>query len=250
MLRATLRIRLPLAVPTLAACLIIAFSSCTGGKPAEKRPADRNQETSAPDEGDQAKEGGLEGQESVMEDEGVVKEGSEQEGEDEKAREGAAEEKFVPTQERPLAPPTEPAAGAESLPAGKLGFAVSLSGLEPSQPLADGVEVPVADKLLIRCTVANKTEETISISFITAQKLDVVFEDIEGNTVYKWSRDKRFAQVVDTLELDAGRLWSHELSVDIGEGEFKLSPGTYTVRVMVTGVPSLEVEAADVVIIR
>lgn len=224
----------------LAVCCIITFSCCPVG-PGPRDSAGEDDQQAVVPVGEEAEQPA----EDVPMDE-PTKEG-ESEAVDE-SDDAADSEESSPTQDQPLAEPAQPAEGSEDLPEGETGLAVSLSGAEGPVALTDGITVLASDALHVQCTVANRTDETMVFSFTTSQKLDVVFTDAEGNTVYQWSKDRRFAQVVNALELEAGDAWSHELTVPVGTEENQLPPGAYSLLVTLTGEPAMTIEASEVVI--
>ena len=223
----------------LAASLIfiITVSSCTNTRgpknpPNQKPEAVENPQSETPKE---------------IKPETNPPEETQESGQDESGNEEIGHaEKFVPTQEKPLAPPAQPAKGAENMPPGELGVAASIEGARGKIPMRDGAVVQVSNEIWVQCTIANKTQDTVEIVFANSQKLDIIFLDSGGNEVYRWSKNRRFAQVLDTLTLEPGKTWNHELTIPIGsESEF-LKPGTYEMVVVVTGNPRLEARAKDV----
>jgi len=226
------------------ACIIALFGCC--GSPSK----DEGSNQASAGQGEQATQQVSSGEQQMSAEEtGGTEEIREASGEGE-SEEGPEPERFVPTQEQPLAPPAEPAAGSESAPAGELVLAASLSGVEDPVALADGMRVRVLNALNVQCTIVNNTQESQEIGFATGQKLDVIFSDADGKEVLKWSDGRRFAQVFNVLTLAAGERWSHELTVTVGDGEYQLQPGVYKVTVVLTGEPELTAVASDVEIVR
>jgi hypothetical protein len=154
---------------------------------------------------------------------------------------------FQPTEEQPLAPSAPDAKGVENAPEGQLSLVVSLTGTSEPVQLEDGITVTVDDEIKVQCSMVNKTDEAITFSFLTGQKLDIIATTQDGEQAYKWSQDRRFAQVHNVYFLEAGDIWSHELTIPIGDNG--LQPGTYNMEVIVTGSPELIVSASDVVIL-
>lgn len=153
---------------------------------------------------------------------------------------------YQPTEEEPFAPPADDAAGVENAPDNELSFIVSLKGTGDQVPLEDGASVAAEDSLYVQCSVVNSTEETVEFSFITGQKLDIFITGPGGTLAYQWSQDRRFAQVHSMFFLESGDIWSHELTVPMGAGG--IEPGTYNFKIVLTGLPELEVNVSDVVI--
>jgi hypothetical protein len=226
------------------ACVVVFLGCCGSPSPDEGG----NQASAA--QGEQATRQMSSGEQQMLSDEtGGTDEIRESSGEGE-SEEEPEPEKFVPTQEQPLAPPAEPAAGSETAPADELVLAASLSGVEDPVALADGITVRVLNALNVQCTIVNNTQEPQEIGFATSQKLDVIFSDADGIEVLKWSDGRRFAQMFNVQTLAAGESWSHELTVTIGDGEYQLQPGVYNVTVLLTGEPELTSVASDVEIVR
>ncbi len=155
---------------------------------------------------------------------------------------------FQPTEDQPLAPPAEDALGVDDAQDGELTFKVSLAGTGDPIRLQDDITVPVDEKLDVQCSIVNMTGETVEFSFITGQKLDILVSDATGATVYRWSANRRFAQILSTILLEPGEIWSHELTIPIGDDG--LAPGVYSFHVKVTGLPELYAIANKVEITR
>lgn len=193
------------------------------------------------------------GVDDSMED--VVEAGSNGELEDEEADDdgdntsgGGPVTGFQPTENEPLAPPAEDAQGVDDAQDGELSLKVSLAGTGDPIRLQDDITVPVDEKLDVQCSIVNMTGETVEFSFITGQKLDILVSDSTGVPVYQWSENRRFAQVLSTILLEPGEIWSHELTIPIGDDG--LAPGVYSFHVKVTGLPELYAIANKIEIIR
>jgi hypothetical protein len=157
------------------------------------------------------------------------------------------DDQFVPSQEQPLAPPAHEAAGVEEIAPGEVGMAVSMLDITGGYvPVTNDASITAVNEIKVQISIVNKTEETREFVFPTGQKLDIAFSDISGNVVYQWSAGKRFATVVNSLALEAGDTWSHELTVLLGTGDEKLAPGKYMVTVMLTGTPPMSYLASNV----
>lgn len=168
-------------------------------------------------------------------------------GENGESEELLLREPFTPTQEDPLAPPAHPAEGVDNLPPGEVGLAVSMLDVHTGpKALAEGITIHTSDGLLVQFSIVNNTDETIEIVFPTSQKVDILFSDTAGNTIYRWSENRRFLQVLGSITLDADKSWSHELTVPIGSGAYELPEGTYIVNAMVTGTPSMSFTVSGV----
>jgi uncharacterized membrane protein len=158
---------------------------------------------------------------------------------------------YKPTQEHPLAPPAPPAAGSENAPQGELTLAASLKGSDgKAAPITEGITVHVGDALNVQITLVNNSSEKKVIVFASSQKLDIEASNAAGKQVYRWSAGERFPQVVNSLELEAGTSWSHEVTIKIGAGENQLRPGKYNFAIMVTGTPQMALMAKNVTIAK
>jgi hypothetical protein len=153
---------------------------------------------------------------------------------------------YQPTQDEPFAPGAPDAAGVENVPDGQLALVASLKGTGDMVPLVDGTEVTAGDSVSVQCSIVNNTDAAVEFSYVTSQKLDIFITDQDGNQVWKWSRDTRFAQVLGDQFVEAGEVWSHELTIPVGESG--ILPGTYGIEVVLTGLPELKVSASNVMI--
>ncbi len=158
------------------------------------------------------------------------------------------DEPFTPTQENPLAPPVDPAAGSENAPENEVSIAASFRGVGAPVALISGATVKILDSLDVQVTVVNNTDADVEYVFASGQKFDVVFYDPEGNLVYRWSEGMRFAQVVNTLVVTAGDSWSHEITIELPSGQNLLPMGQYTVKVEFVGTKDLAIEIEDITI--
>ncbi len=233
---------------------MILLVGCPGEKPAGDEDNESNGGEAVMDKGEQVGDEGAVEMEADGTDMAGEDEEREAEAEDNGGEQGEPEEeeeeKFTPTQEEPLAPPADAAVGTPDVPPGDLALVVSLKGRGDPVPLDEGAVVEVANSLDVQCTVVNNTLDTVEITFANAQKLDVMVTDSEGNLVYRWSDGRRFAQVVNTLELTSGEYWAHEITIPIGEGDRMLPEGNYVFTVLLTGDPMLTATASDVLIRR
>jgi len=169
---------------------------------------------------------------------------------DEENREGEEDDEFEPTQEQPLAPPAQEAVGVNEVGPDQISVVVSASGTGDPVPLEDDTTIVVGDSLNVQISIVNTMEDSVTINFPTSQKLDLAITDEEGDVNYRWSDGKRFAQVVNELELTSGEVWSHELTIPIGEGPGMVPPGSYTVGVFVTGEPPLGSFARNITLVK
>jgi len=251
----------------ILAAMAIALTGCPAETPDEAENGDENaaivqgdteteeiREPQASEEITQPE--GEEEMETTDETEAVEESGDSEDiedatDEDEEAdEEEGDDDEFEPTQEEPLAPPAQEAVGVSEVEPGNLSLVMSANGVSDPVPLEDDTTIQVDDALDIQVSIVNTLEDTVTINFMTSQKLDVSLIDENGDSVYRWSQGRRFAQIVNSLELTSGEVWSHEVTVPIGEGPGMVPPGIYSVTVMITGQPSLGSFARSVMLIR
>ena len=99
-----------------------------------------------------------------------------------------------------------------------------------------GVYAP-GDTIFLDLTVANPTEAPVTLRFSSGQRYDFTILDAAGASVWTWSADKGFIQVLGEERIEPGE------TLTFGEtfaGE--LAPGRYTVRGFV---PALDRVLAD-----
>ncbi len=159
-------------------------------------------------------------------------------------------EEFVPTVEEPLAPPADQAVGVEDVEPGQLALICSLDGIGDPVTLEDGISVGAIDSLLLQVSIVNTMDDVQTIMFATSQKLDLFISDQDDNAIFKWSEGVRFANVLNSIELNPGDVWAHELTIPIGLESGKVPPGTYNMAVLVTGEPALALNVSDIEITR
>ncbi len=244
----------------LIAAILIFITGCPGNSGGDEDEDGTSRETGITDDhpGDNSdlnnssQPGVDDSMEDVVE---VGRDGSNSESEDDEAVEdddntsgGGPVTGFQPTENEPLAPPAEDALGVDDAQDGELSLKVSLSGTGDQTGLQDDITVPVDDRLDVQCSIVNMTGEPVEFSFITGQKLDILVSDSRGVPVYQWSENRRFAQILSTILLEHGEIWSHELTIPIGDDG--LAPGVYLFQVKVTGLPELNAIADKVEITR
>jgi hypothetical protein len=158
---------------------------------------------------------------------------------------------YKATQEHPLAPGAPPASGSEKVKDGEVKLVISATGSDGKQvSLIEGATIPVSDNMKVQISLVNKTKAPYVIHFMTSQKTDILMNDLRGKQVYKWSEGLRFAQVLDDLTVQPGDTWAHEITVQVGKGEHKISPGTYAIIVTLPGDPVMTAEAKIVTIVQ
>lgn len=89
----------------------------------------------------------------------------------------------------------------------------------------DKMSYTVGEPIKMTLKIFNYTEEDIVFYFNTVQRYDFIIEDVEGNEVWRWSKDMMFAMVLgeEILGLDNPEI------IYTAEYKGKLSPGYYKV---------------------
>lgn len=87
----------------------------------------------------------------------------------------------------------------------------------PAEPLASSLSVQVTDDSVhFRLDVTNTTTGPLVLEFASAQRFDVTVESGSGESVWSWSADRMFAQVLESDTVAAGgtltygAAWSRE----------------------------------------
>lgn len=101
------------------------------------------------------------------------------------------------------------------------------------RPVEFFVVVEAKSSSLLECTLVlrNNTSQTMTFTFNTGQKYDIVVEDMSGRTIATWSRDKAFTQAMTTMHLEgkSSKAWVATLEIP------RMRPGLYTVKASLTG---------------
>jgi len=105
-----------------------------------------------------------------------------------------------------------------------------VSGVEVSDPAIEisvttdraayGPDEPIA----IRLDVANRTDTSVVFHFSDGQRYDFLIQDVSGETLWRWSADKGFIQMLGEEVLGPGETLTFS---ETFEGQ--LTPGTYAV---------------------
>ncbi len=87
----------------------------------------------------------------------------------------------------------------------------------------------VGEPIAITLTATNRTGQPVTLPFSSGQRYDFVIEDAAGHTVWRWSADKGFIQMLgDETVAAAGELVYRE------RFEGRLAPGSYRITGIVT----------------
>lgn len=81
--------------------------------------------------------------------------------------------------------------------------------------MTDKLIYRVGTTITVKYTLTNLTDQPLVLTFPTTQKYDWTITDAQGNLVYQWMANKRFAAVVTQLTIPVGGSDSFESSWDI-----------------------------------
>ena len=104
------------------------------------------------------------------------------------------------------------------------------SGVEVSDP---AIEVSVTtdraayapdEPIAMRLNVTNRTDTSVVFHFSDGQRYDFLIQDVSGDTLWRWSADKGFIQVLGEEHLAPSDTLTYRERF-----EGRLPPGTYTV---------------------
>ncbi|HEX9744876.1 MAG TPA: BsuPI-related putative proteinase inhibitor [bacterium] len=152
----------------------------------------------------------------------------------------------VRTAEEPLMDPARPADGVEEVPMDTVVLLADLVSGDNVIPLKDDMTIAASETLKVRFSLVNNTDEVKTYVFPTGQKTEIYCLDDSGNEVYRWSAGLRFSQPLNTLEVQPHDTWSHEITVNVGDGDFMLAYGTYKIVAELVGTPTVSATASGV----
>ncbi len=89
----------------------------------------------------------------------------------------------------------------------------------------DKMNYSVGEPIIITIKIFNYTEEDIVFHFNNSQRYDFIIEDEEGNEIWRWFKDRMFAQMLGEEILGT----SNSEVTYTAEHRNKLSPGYYKV---------------------
>lgn len=80
----------------------------------------------------------------------------------------------------------------------------------------------------VTLTAANGGGAPVSVTFMSGQRFDLVIRRPRGDTVWRWSHDKAFIQVIQTVTLQPGENLSFQISWDQRDYQgVRVDPGPY-----------------------
>ena len=98
---------------------------------------------------------------------------------------------------------------------------------------------PAPTTVEVFLTLQNNSAQSLTYSFGSSQRFDILVIDANGRVVSRWSRGRMFAQVVGTQSLAPGEKQrfggSVQLSYDDGQ---PLTPGGYTLKIELSSIPA------------
>jgi len=95
------------------------------------------------------------------------------------------------------------------------------------------------EEVVISITITNNSAHTVELNFMSSQHYDFIISK-DGKDVWRWSQDKMFAMVIESLALK-----SHETQVYEEKWSSKdASSGRYEVLAMITSQPPYEARCA------
>jgi hypothetical protein len=80
----------------------------------------------------------------------------------------------------------------------------------------------------VSLTATNTGGAPVSVTFTSGQRFDLVIRRPRGDTVWRWSHDKAFIQVIQTLALQPGESLSFKIPWDQTDYQgLRVDPGPY-----------------------
>lgn len=95
-------------------------------------------------------------------------------------------------------------------------------GLDLSLDVATAAEPRMQSDVTWELTVTNAGAERGTLVFPSAQRGDVVLEQ-DGDELYRWSRERVFAQSIECVDLDGGE----RVRIDLGDDQLEFDAGDY-----------------------
>jgi len=95
---------------------------------------------------------------------------------------------------------------------------------------------PAGTPIDVALTVRNAGPSPVALSFVTAQRVDVVLFDDTCREIWRWSRGRMFAQVLGTLTIAPGSIVTYRIRWDQRDQHGRqVRPGAYEARVVFLG---------------
>lgn len=106
----------------------------------------------------------------------------------------------------------------------RIGNATIFTGSELSFRLSLDQAVYPQDALIrLRLTLDNSTGKPVVLAFPSAQNYDFTVRDSQGQEIYTWSADKRFAALYREIPFEGETNWTEAQSLRLKPGEYSLS---------------------------
>jgi len=102
-------------------------------------------------------------------------------------------------------------------------------------------ELGIGEPITFSMKLRNKGTKAQLISFRSGQRFDILLQNSKGETVWKWSANKRFTESLSRQTLAPNASFDFEAKWD-GRAlpDAQITPGTYTAHAILTSVPRLE----------
>ena len=99
--------------------------------------------------------------------------------------------------------------------------------------------VPAPPTAEVFLTLQNNTAQSLTYSFGSSQRFDILVIDANGRVVSRWSRGRMFAQVMSTLTLAPGekQRFGGRVSLSYDDGQV-LAQGAYTLKIELSSTPA------------
>ena len=88
-----------------------------------------------------------------------------------------------------------------------------------------GVYQP-GETISLTIKVFNRSDQTINFHFNSSQRYDFLIEDMQGNLIWQWSKDKMFAMVMGEKKLNV----NHPKLIYQEKYDGQLTPGYYRIK--------------------
>jgi Intracellular proteinase inhibitor len=114
--------------------------------------------------------------------------------------------------------------------------------VEPPQISAVKAQGDVKERPTLKVTFLVKNNElkrTVTLSFPDAQRFDLLIKDPNGQALYVWSADKKFAQIMGDSRINPGERDSYFIDLDLSDIPAVMNPGKYTFEAVLANYPEI-----------